>query len=172
MQVKVPTAPFSQRYLILYGALLASIIPKMVALEKVALGTFPLEIRLPAIFLPLAMVYRKPGIVAMTLACTAAHLVYFTSWPELAAAAFSALVGSYLAYREVRRLFTIRRLFAGCLIVSSVWILVTSVEWSLASGLPWTLTVAIMISRLFITINLLGFFLAYAVQRVLVHTIR
>jgi hypothetical protein len=143
----------------------------MIALERVALGTFPIEIRLPAIFLPLAMVYRRPGIVAMTLACTAAHLVYFTSWPDLAAAAFSALAGSYLAYREVRRFFTIGRLFAGCLIISSVWILVTSVEWSLASGLPWTLTVALMISRLFITINLFGFFLAYGVQRVLFRSI-
>lgn len=129
------------------------------------LGYFPLELRLAPVLLPLAMVFRRVGIAAMTLGCLSAHLVSFSPPLEVFAAASSAFLGSYFGYLLVRNVFTVGRLLSGCFLITAIWTLIMSLEWAATSGLPWIYTFDLMLARLFLSINLAGFILALAARR-------
>ncbi len=137
----------------------------MTGLEKVNIGSFPLEIHIVAALLPLAMIFGRVGIVATTIGCACAHLFALAPPIEIVAAASSAFLGSYLAYRLVRNGITYGRMLAGCLLITLVWSVIMSGEWSLVSQWAWTLTFALMLSRLFLAVNLFGFLLSAGVRR-------
>jgi len=160
---KAPNPIFDFR-LITGLLIIAFVVAKMVGLESVTFGAGVFQLRVVASLLPLAMVFRRYGVLGISIGCPLAHLMA-TGRLENAFFAFaSALGGSVSSYLVYRRSGTLMALFAGALVITFFWTTAYGSYFSVASGIPLLDGLADTLSSLWIGVNVVGFASAVAVR--------
>jgi hypothetical protein len=145
--------------------LVVFILGKMVGLESVVFGTGVFEFRFVAALLPFAMIFRRYGIVGISVGCPLAHLLATGSLMNafLAfGAAFGGSVSSYFLYKQREGLATI---FLGTIAITVFWTVIFGTYFSFSSQVSLATGFSDTLSSLWMGVNVVGFALAAVLWR-------
>lgn len=146
-------------------SIITLIVAKMAGLESLHFGSFPLEIKLVAVLLPLAMVFGWYGIAGMTLGCTLAHAVNFNGYLDIFSAGIAAFLGSIISYNIFRKYNTPLGLFAGTLVITAVWTIVFGFYQVFVFQLPFSTGFLATLSSIWIAVNVIGYLAVEGIRR-------